>query len=79
MTGTSLIARIRLKTSKPLASGKPTSRMTSAGGSAPMRASASSPVATQAGSKPSVRSAYCSVSAMPDSSSTISTRGFMDG
>ncbi len=55
--------------------------ITSAGSCAATCASAASPVSHQCGSKPSVRSAYCSVSAMPGSSSTIrmSGRAAIDG
>ena len=71
----SLKARRRLKTRKPFRSGGPTSRMTSAGFSVCNRQRCI-PVATHSGSKPSVRSAYCSVSAMPGSSSTTRMAGF---
>ena len=66
-----------LNSSKPLRSGRPTSRMASAGSSAANSRSAASAVAHHTGAKPSVASTYWIVSAMPDSSSTTRMRGLL--
>ncbi len=64
----------RLNSSNPLRSGKPTSRMASAGGCAANSRRAASAVLHHTGANPSVASTYWIVSAMPDSSSTTRMR-----
>jgi hypothetical protein len=65
----------RRNSSKPLQSGRPTSRIASAGGAAAKTASAEAASAQSTGSNPSCASTYRMVSAMPGSSSTTRMRG----